>query len=216
MKSSRWFPASGYLESMEDSEYSKRWSDPKFLSRMGKVFTSIFVSRTPVEGADLRGLIVGLDGAPSALLAADFQDVNLENVDLSYSSLSCAFSRACIQESKFCKAVFDTCRLKGARFRSCVFVSARFDGPTLDDSVFLDCSFTQANLVGRGLNEYGGRRVVFERCDFKKSLLENLQLRACVFRDCSFETTTFRKCLMVGVKFEGTMPAENSFVSCHR
>ena len=126
---------------MKIAEHERRWSDPSFLSGMHDLLNSVLVLRKPAQNLDLRGLILGLDGAPGALLNADLQDADLKNADLSQSRLSCAFSRASMQETRFEETLFDTCRLKSATFRSCSFDRARLDSPTLDDAVFVECSF---------------------------------------------------------------------------
>jgi uncharacterized protein YjbI with pentapeptide repeats len=164
--------------------------------------------------SDLRGVVVGLDGAPLQLLKADFKDLQGTNVDASECRVSCSFTGARIDKSKFDVAVLDTCRFKGAKFDRTSFDEAKIDSPTLDDAEFLKCSFLRAKITGRGFQEYGGRRFVFEECDFRGAAFRNLQLRASVFRDCNFEGVTFSKCLMVGVKFEGSRPDDGSIVDC--
>src|SRR5712691_7602312 len=106
---------------MESAEYSMRWSDPNFLSATENSLRSLFVMRKAVQNLDLRGVVVGLDGALAPLLNADFQDTNLQNVDLSHGKFSCAFSRASFQQSGFQESLFDTCRFKSARFHTCLF-----------------------------------------------------------------------------------------------
>jgi uncharacterized protein YjbI with pentapeptide repeats len=197
---------------MKGGEWVKRWSDPQFASGMEDVFRSMFVLRNPARDLDLRGLVVGLDGALPSVTG--LSGLRLENVDLSEARLSCSLSKAHIQGTKLARAYFDTCYFKGAKFVSCDFGMVRFDSPTLDDATFLDCSFREAKMTGRGSREYGGRRFVFERCDFNGAVLRNVQLRAGVFRECSFHGTVFKKGLLVAVKFEGGAPAEESFVGC--
>lgn len=196
-----------------DTELSKRWSGSKHLSDMAETLRAIFFVRTPVQDVDLRGIVIGLDGAPAMLSQADFQDVHLKHVDLSYGQFSCAFSRAFIEKGIFVHTEFDTCRLKEAHFDLCAFDEALLNSVTLDDAIFTECSFTRTRFKGRGLNEYGGRRVVFDRCDFTEAKLQNLQLRACTFRQCIFKGTLFKNCLMVGIKFEGQEPVRESFIS---
>ena len=200
---------------MANAEFSKRWSEPSFLAEREGVFNSLFVSRNPVHVADLRGLVVGLDGAPASLYFVNFTDARIESADFSWARFSCGFWKAQVDGTRFAEADFDTCNFKDARLANCDFESARVDSPTFDDAVFLRCAFTGAVIQGRGITEYGGRRTVFEQCDFTKTLFQNLQFRACIFRQCNFRETLFKRCLMVGVKFEGGAPNEDGFISCH-
>ncbi len=195
-----------------DNKYIERWLNPNFLSKIEESLKSIFVLNEPNKDLDLRGLIVGLDGAPAALLSVGLVDSRLKNINFSQARFGCPFGGAHIEDSNFDNSFFDTCRFKSANFTSCSFSKARIDSPTFDDAVFLNCSFSDAKITSRGFNEYGGRRTVFERCNFDRAKLENLQLRACTFRECSFEQTIFKKCLMVGVKFEGQTPSDDCFV----
>lgn len=194
------------------TELSKRWSESKHLSEMTEMLKAIFLARTPVHDVDLRGIVIGMDGTPEILSKADFQDTRLRNADLSHGRYSCAFSRAFVEEGVFVQAVFDTCRLKEAHFVSCTFDEALLNSSTLNDAIFTECSFIRTKIKGRGSNEYGGKRAVFDRCDFTEALLQNLQFRACTFRQCIFDGAIFKKCLMVGVKFEGEEPAQESFI----
>jgi uncharacterized protein YjbI with pentapeptide repeats len=201
---------------MQTIEYSKRWLNPQFLSDAQGILSAVFISRDAVHDIDLRGLVIGLDGAPESLPLADFQDVKLDRVDLSYGRFSCAFSRAQFRDTKFEHAFFDTCRYKGANFSTCCFTDAYISSPLLDNAIFTDCSFMGTKIKGRGINEYGGRRIMFERCKFADALLFNLQLRGCTFRHCTFTNTIFKGCLMTNLKFEGQAPVEAAFVSCDR
>jgi uncharacterized protein YjbI with pentapeptide repeats len=194
----------------------ERWSDPAFLSQMGETLNSLFQLKKPPQNLDLRGIIVNLDGAPPSLCYVGFADLALEKADASGGRFSCPFANARISETSFNRTFFDTCWLQKAQFRRCTFDQACLDSCMFNDALFTDCSFVDAKVKGRGFNEYGGRRAVFERCNFTGTLFQNLQLRACSFRDCVFEKAIFKKCIAVGLKFEGSSPAETSFVSCQR
>jgi uncharacterized protein YjbI with pentapeptide repeats len=191
-----------------------RWKEPEFVRSIGSLLEDIFRNKNSQVPADLRGLVVGLDGALPGLSEASFQDTTIAGLDASSGKFSCDFVRAKIQGSRFVKVRFDTCWSKGALFEGVTFDQARFESPTFDDAVFRGCSFLEARITGRGYREYGGRRAVFENCDFSNTVFRNLQFRACQFRRCAWEGTTFTKCLIVGSKFEETSPSESSFIDC--
>lgn len=199
---------------MAGSNSKKRWTDAEFLRQIAPVLSAVFIGKLTSAAVDLRGVIVGLDGALPQLLQADFQDFRGTEIDLSECKTSCAFSRAQVTKSKFIGSLFDTCRFKDAEFELCSFDKARFESPSFDDTKFRQCSFVGARVAGRRMQEYGGRRAIFERCDFRQTVFRNLQLRACVFRDCRFDGAFFTKCLMVGLKFEGERPSDQSLTDC--
>jgi len=199
---------------MPELNISKRWYDPGFFRDAESLIDAVFSRKSAGAPVDLRGIIVGMDGALPRLLTADFQDLHGDGIDASGCKVSCSFSRARIGNSKFENSLFDTCRFKEAEFDHTSFDAAKFDSPTFDDAKFVQCSFVGAKITGRRLQEYGGRRFVFEGCDFRLAIFRNLQMRACVFRNCKFEGVAFSKCLMVGVRFEGEVPPDGSMVDC--
>lgn len=162
---------------MSRSEFSRRWSDSSFVEASAGLLSRVFAEKTAVVDADLRGIVVGLDGAMPAILHSDFQGVEFRQVDASFGKFSCSFGRGVFRDCRFDSATFDTCRFKNAKVFGCSFEKAQFESPILDDAEFVDCSFLSAVIRGRGYNEYGGRRVRFERCRFQGSRFQNLQLR---------------------------------------
>lgn len=199
---------------MEALDARVRWLDQKHLAAAMPVLTAVFVSKKFHGQADLRAITVALDGGPSLLHQANFQDSDLDGLDASEAKMSCSFSRATINRSIFDRALFDTCRFKASRFSACTFVGSKIDSPTLDDAFFLSCSFQGARITGRGTHEYGGRRMVFDGCNFDGTVFQNLQIRACTFRNCSFSGAMFKRCLLTGVKFEGGEPDPANLVAC--
>ncbi len=199
---------------MSRSEFSRRWSNSSFVEASTELLSRVFAEKTAVVDADLRGIVVGLDGAIPALLHSDFQGVEFRQVDASFGKFSCSFGRGVFTECPFDSAAFDTCRFKDARFFGCSFEKAQFESPVLDDAQFVDCSFLGAVLRGRGYNEYGGRRVRFERCRFPGVRFQNLQLRGAKLIDCEFGEAKFKKCLLVGVTITGSGLTSEQFDEC--
>lgn len=199
---------------MAKSHLTARWSDPEFLQEVGPTLESIFVNKALAGAVDIRGITIGLDGEPPGLRYPSFQALAAQNINASECRVSCSFGSAKLFDSNFDKSKFDTCWFKEAYFERTTFDDAKIDSPTLDDAKFIHCSFSGARIHGRRIQEYGGRRVVFEDCDFRDMLFRNVQLRACRFLNCNFEGTRFEKCLIVGVKFEGSSPAPSAFVGC--
>lgn len=213
MISSPWF-RSTVVYVMAQREVVRRWLDSDFLRQIEPALSMVFVNKTVAEPLDVRGITIGLDGAPPNFVNADFQDLVATNLDASSCRVSCAFNRARISNSRFESGEFDTCRFKSAHFDLTVFDAAKLDSPVLDDAAFTRCSFVGTRIQGRRIQEFGGRRVTFDQCDFRDAVFRNLQLRACTFKNCGFEGVRFEKCLIVGVKFEGGRPADNSFIAC--
>ncbi|NQT12900.1 MAG: pentapeptide repeat-containing protein [Planctomycetes bacterium] len=199
---------------MTRSELSRRWSDSSFVEGSSALLNEVFVEKTAVVNADLRGIIVGLDGAMPALLHSDFQDVDVRELDASFGEFSCSFVRGVFRDCRFDGVKFDTCRFKDAKFYGCSLERARLESPVLDDAEFVDCLLPGAAIRGRGCNEYGGRRVRFERCRFQGSRFQNLQLRGTRFIDCVFDGAGFKKCLLAGVTITGSGLTREQLEDC--
>jgi uncharacterized protein YjbI with pentapeptide repeats len=195
-------------------ELRKRWRNEQFRADHQSHLDALLVHKRLEGKIDLRGLVVGLDGGSSSLIHADFQNAVIDGLDLSQGAFSCGFRATAATNCCFAQTFFDTCRFKGARFSRCSFDSAQFDSPTFDDAQFVACSFEQTRFYGRGMMEYGGRRITFEDCVFKSALFENLQLRACRFRNCIFENVAFKRCILPGTRFEGREPEPSAFAGC--
>ena len=199
---------------MSRSEFSKRWADSSFVEASASLLNRVFAEKTAVINVDLRGIVVGLDDAMPALVRSDFQDVEFQEVDLSFGKFSCAFSRGVFKDCHFDGVDFDTCRFKDAKFFGCSFEKVQLESPILDDAEFVDCVFLGTVIRGRGYNEYGGRRVRFERCRFQGSRFQNLQLRGAKFIDCEFGEARFKKCLLAGVSITGSGLAVEQLDDC--
>ncbi len=200
---------------MKKSEVTKRWNDVSFVADAKAALERVLVAKQAATAVDLRGIKIGLDGVPIGFEVADFLDATLIGSDASFAQFSCSFARANLQNSIFVQAVFDTCDFKNTRLSECDFSESRINSPTLDDAIFSSCKFVNARISGRGLNEYGGRRVTFSGCDFTDAVIQNLQLRAVTFEDCTFDRAVFKKCYLAGVKVNGTPIGKESFEGCH-
>jgi len=199
---------------MSEDQFKRRWFSDQFRAENQTRLDSLFVRKSLQGKIDLRGLVVGLDGALPSLVHADLTGALVEGVDLSHSAFSCPFRAVRANNCTFAQCLFDTCWFKGAKFDHCTFDSASLESPILDDSQFQACSFERTRIFGKGSKEYGGRRVIFERCIFRSALFQNLQLRACRFNDCIFQDTIFKKSILAGTKFEGGEPERSAFVNC--
>jgi uncharacterized protein YjbI with pentapeptide repeats len=192
----------------------QRWSDPQFVAEVGPLIRPFSLGRQLPENADLRGIVVGLDGAWPELLHGDFIGVNLVQIDASYGRFSCSFADAKASKCMFEETIFDTCLFQKAELTQCNFSRAKLDSPDFNDAIFRKCEFEDARITGRRIREYGGRRISFTNCAFKNTLFQNLQFRATTFQNCTFEGAQFRKCLLAGVKFQGGVPAKEAFQNC--
>lgn len=199
---------------MRSNRLSSRWQSENYSASVDSVLKSIKLDRRYSGAADLRGLIVGLDGQLPDLGTLDFQDSELSGVDFGYGRFSCSFSRCSFTDCSLDHANFDTCRMASSRFSRTSFVSVSISAPMLDDAVFEDCNFSDAKFRGRGMKMYGGRRAKFRSCSFDRVQFVGVELRACRFENCSFEGTVFQRCLLAGVKFEGPAPNDDQFQQC--
>lgn len=198
----------------EGDEFSRRWSSPSFVEAAAGLLGRLVTKKAVISNADLRGIVVGLDGAVPALLYGDLLDVEFREVDASFGKFACPFSNGVFKDCRFNSAIFDTCLFKNAKFYGCSFENAQFGSPFLNDAHFVECSFLRTIMGARGYKEYGGRRVYFEQCGFQESRLENLQLRATKFIDCEFDGAKFEGCLLAGVTVTGTGLTGKQLVDC--
>lgn len=199
---------------MKKKEIINRWKSSDFIDQVRPLLENVF-SHKKLEGpADLAGIILGLDGQLPMFSKSDFQDVEIFDTNLRNARFSCAFSRGFFSSVCFSDTMFDTCRFPHANFKQCDFTNAKLNSPSLDDTVFESCKFTNTSFKGRGLREYGGRRCIFEKCNFEQSIFNNLQFRATRFVNCQFKDVAFTKCSLINVKFVGEIPSDDCFTSC--
>lgn len=199
---------------MKEKSDADRWLSPEYLKDQLPTLEALFVRKERVVGANLKGIPVSFGECPISLVSANFINAVLEDSDASHAAMSCSFGRALLTRVNFAATFFDTCNFYHASFVGCRFDACKFDSPFLDDARFVQCTFRGAKWVSRQMQAFGGRRVVFEECDFGEVLFDRLQFRACKFRTCSFGGTRFRRCLLKGVKFEGEAPLPEAFENC--
>ncbi len=191
-----------------------RWLDQDYASRLRTQLNAVFVDKVFRGPLDMRGITVGVREATPLTDTREFIRARLSEVDLAYGTFACQFVGGLFEEINFARATFDTCSMSSAHFCACSFPRARLSGPWFDDAVFTDCGFEGARLQGRRWREGGGRRVLFERCDFSGALFRNLELRACKFRNCIFEDAKFEICIISHPKFFGSAPKSAQFHDC--
>jgi len=199
---------------MKKSELETRWSDPEYLAGIEEQLTAIFENRSLEYSVDLRGMIVGLDGALKRLEFTSFEHSKISLVDFGNSRVACSFRHAEFKDVSFAESLFDTCNMISANFSRCNFRFAKIYAPILNDAVFDNCVFSEALLKGRGLKEYGGRRTVFQSCNFRDARLKSLEFRASRFVDCQLDGAVFEKCDLRGVKFEGSSIDSSQLIGC--
>lgn len=199
---------------MSSKHLLSRWASDNYLTSVESVLSSIKADRRYSGSADLRGLVVGVDGQLPEFELFDFQDVVLDGIDFSYSHFSCSFSRCVFTDCVLDNVKFDTCRMVSSRFLRTSFGGASIAAPMFHDAVFDGCSFAESILRGRGAGAYGARRAEFCGCSFDRCRFIGIELRACKFVGCSFEGTTFKQCVLAGVKFQGAGPDEGQFEKC--
>lgn len=194
-------------------ELQARWNDLTFLAGAKPLLEALFMEKRPPFGADIRGLAVGVDGQPDGFGFLDFQNIDAEAFDASCARLSCSFSNSRFLRAKFTEALFDACYMKRTRFEQCDFSNSRLERPTLDDAVLTECTFRGSKFIGRQ-GEYGGRRVVFERCSFENTIFQSVSLRACRFNACTFAETSFLRSHLHGTRFSEGSPKIEAFTKC--
>lgn len=199
---------------LNKKKFISRWTSRGFLVTVWPALESLITNRQLVGPLDLRGMTVGLNGQIQELSNFDFQDIEIEGVDLSFSRFSCSFSRCAFNTCILEKAKFDTCRMVSSKFYQTNFGGVNIAAPLLNDALFEACDFSGSRLRGRGAKAYGARRAEFRNCAFGQSRFIGLELRACRFIDCTFENTVFEKCILAGTKFVGGNTNGKKFLHC--
>ncbi len=197
---------SSVVRTLTSENLFSRWTSRDFQATVWPAIESLMTKRQLVGPVDLRGMTVGLIGQIQELSNFDFQDIEIEGVDLSFSRFSCSFSRCAITACDLEKAKFDTCRMVFSKFYQTNFRGVNISAPLANDALFEACDFSGSRLRGRGAKAYGARRAEFRDCVFDQSQFVGLELRACRFIDCKFENTVFEKCVLAGTKFTGAAP----------
>ncbi|KKK97120.1 hypothetical protein LCGC14_2655930 [marine sediment metagenome] len=194
----------------------ERWATDGFVFAKQAALESLFKIKDYHEAADLRGIVVGLDGPIDWLAWADLQDVRLENVDFGSAKFSCSFIRGQFRAVRFAGSEFDTCRFAKAHFVDVDFTRSLLLAPWLEDAVFIGCRFHGARIRGRGkvLSNASGARIKFERCDFRDSTFDRIMMAGVDFIDCHFEGARFMECQVFNWRFKGQAPTQKQFLNC--
>ncbi len=128
-------------------------------------------------------IIIGLDGAPSALRFADFIGAHLANLQFKHSKFSTNFTEGMFQNIEFTNCTFDRVLMIKSRWQKCSFINCGMIAE-MTDAQFEDCSFTGTHFKGIG-KTYGGRRSRFLRCDFSDCVFHQVQFLAGRLVNCN-------------------------------
>jgi uncharacterized protein YjbI with pentapeptide repeats len=193
----------------------ERWNDPAYIAANSRILEPIFLSRQFSGPADLRAIVVGMDGAAAPLPSYDLLGAKLDGIDFSLAKIACSFCQAEVNNCVFANALFDTCSMTKSRFDACNFTGARLHAPWLTDAVFTDCSFAGAHL-GKGgrISHEGGLRVSFVRCDFTHTTFRAIKLQGAKFVDCKFDGAVIRNCFVFNWRYERGAPTQQQFADC--
>jgi len=191
-----------------------RWKHSSFILEVKDSINKIFFLKESDQPVDLRGIVVGLDGAIPELLNADFRTAKLSGQVFGYSKFSCSFNHGHFSSVDFSLSYFDTCDFIKSIFLECSFAQSKISSPTLDDAIFQNCTFHSAKISGRGFTEYGGRRTTFKNCVFNNCTFKNLEIRGCKFIDCNFDGVLFDTCIITGTSFLGSTAPPSAFSRC--
>jgi uncharacterized protein YjbI with pentapeptide repeats len=180
-----------------------RWHDTEFQRKYCPLVAELTKEGSVLDGVDLAGASVGLEGPIAELWNINFYRAHITNTDMRYAQFSCSLSESIIDKTLFSEAEFDRCLIRKAQLTECDFARARLI-VNLDDTTFERCNFSSARFSGGKLGiEYGGRRVKFVGCDFCGAIFKRVEFRASRFIDCIFEGASFSACDLRGVKVEG-------------
>lgn len=197
-------------------ELQERWASDEFVSAKQSALDEAFKTKVCREAADLRGIAVGVDGPIDWLAWADLRAARLQNIDFGFGRFSCCFTGG----------EFRAVRFTGCRFEACLFAEAQFAeadlsqsvlvAPWLEDAVFIDCRFHGTRIRGRGwlFPNSSGRRIKFERCDFRDCTFEPIDMAGVDFIDCRFEAACFKECRVFNWRFRRDAPTQNQFLNC--
>ncbi len=195
---------------MTKKELRERWKTEAFWSSVQPGLIQLFEGKRLSGPLDLQGIQVG-DGPNPMLHRVNFAGCELSHVDLSRGDFSVPFDEASLREVAFIEADFDRCTLLRTKMYGCTFDKARMI-VALDDALFERCHFEGTRLRAAGNSglggEFGGKRVLFQRCIFRDANFQRIHLRASRFVDCQFHHSVFERCDLRGARFEGCIFSE--------
>jgi uncharacterized protein YjbI with pentapeptide repeats len=135
-------------------------------------------------------------------LSLPLRNVKIENLDLSYLTISLA--------GQLSFATLRNCRLIGIDFHSNMgshFVDADFTKSRLQRSrlrgIFEQCNFSESNMSSAEANGSS-----FIKCNFTNANLKKANLYSCTFSHCEFNGTYFGGGSLADSRFLGTRPTD--------
>lgn len=189
----------------------EKWSNPLFLEQMRHILERFTQKAVEMANLDLSGIELDCKSSVIQLRKAYLYQSKLENIDMSYSLISCSAAESSWYNINFFKAKLDGCMMDKSNIKESNFQRAKLV-INADDTVFENCSFSEAKIGIKTYGyEYGGRRTKFYNCDFTGAEFKNVEFRASRFFNCNFIGTKFISCDLRGIKFEGNEPDKEQF-----
>lgn len=199
---------------MNKKELIKRWDDKEFVEQTKGIIENAFTEGTDILNNDLRGLIVG-SKSPLELYYVGLYKKNISETDFSFAEFNCAFFESIINTTIFYDCIFEGSSFMRTKLVKCNFEKSKFKAGNFDNLDALDVNFKGCKFQDKRGAPLCGLRSVFRKCDFSKATLKNFELRASKFIDCNFDGTKFVNCDLRGVKFEGSIPENNTMKGCY-
>jgi uncharacterized protein YjbI with pentapeptide repeats len=186
---------------MKKQDTERRWQNPEFLASMMPILSAVFDVGRFTGPADLRGLVVGLDGTPSFLNFKGLIRANLTDIDFSFSKMAVKFTEGTFHRLDFTQAKLDRSVMSKASWNESTFDYANICIEA-DDAVFVGCSFRKTTF--RGVSwQYGGRRTRFVKCDFGGASFIKTKFLACHFEECILDDVDFGESDFRGAQIDG-------------
>jgi uncharacterized protein YjbI with pentapeptide repeats len=179
--------------------------DPDYQEEKRPFLDMLLGSRKLVGPVDLTGIIIGEQGPVSDLWSANLYMADVEGCNLSYSLISGSMSEARFTNVMFFHAEFKQALMHRTVFEVCNFENAKFLA-SANDAQFIKCHMVGCAFKGRGIQEWGGRRTIFQDCDLRRSAFKGCEFRSSKFINCLFDQSVFDGCDLRGAKFEGSTP----------
>jgi uncharacterized protein YjbI with pentapeptide repeats len=191
---------------MKPADLRSRWKESAFLAEVSERITQLLTTRELQGPFDLRGIVVGAEGAIPELLATNLYRTKLSRVDLAHSHIEGSMSEATFDHVNFndsklmhvlaAKTIFRSCSLENAKLRL-----------QANDASFEFCNLRRVQCTGpASLQEWGARRAKFANCDLSGAIFRRVEFRASSFENCSFSGAVFEHCDLRGTKFLGESP----------
>jgi len=192
----------------------QRWSDATFLAQAAPVLALLRTEGADIEGADLRGMGLGLSRGRTGYHDLPLHRRVIRNTDFSLARIESTLFEASIEGSEFVECVLDGVSFSKSNVSRARFDLSSFVACTLNDATFEDVGFARTRFRDR--KELGCRalRTRFVRCNWSGSQLKNVELRAAHFIECQFADARWEWCDLRGVKFVGASPSTDQLANC--